>query len=45
MSQTATLYRISSDTFEQLVESGNNREFDITSVKDQATFQGSFMGL
>lgn len=45
MSQSATLYRISTDTFQQLVKSGNNPQFNIASAKDQATFQGSFMGL
>jgi len=45
MSQAATLYRISADTFLKLVNSDNNPQFDTASAKDHAIFQGSFMGL
>lgn len=45
MSQSAILYRISVDKFLQLANSGNNHQFHISSSKDPATFQGSFMGL
>jgi hypothetical protein len=44
MSQSATLYRISPDTFGQLVKS-DNPKFDIASAKSHVIFQGSFMGL
>jgi len=45
MSQSATLYRISQDTFGHLVKLDSKQQFDITSAKSHATFQGSFMGL
>ncbi|MES2622290.1 MAG: DUF1877 family protein [Bacteroidota bacterium] len=44
MSQSATLYRISFDTFAQL-KSSKEASFDRSSAKNQITFQGSFMGL
>jgi hypothetical protein len=45
MSQSATLYRISEDTFEQLKSSDSARRFKTSSAKNYTTFQGSFMGL
>jgi Domain of unknown function (DUF1877) len=45
MSKSATLYRVSKDTFEQLKSSDNSRKFDSSSTKSFATFQGSFVGL
>lgn len=45
MSQSATLYRISQDNFEQLERSKGNQRFDMDSSKNFATFQGSFMAL
>ena len=45
MSQTATLYRVSQDTFEKLKASSTSRRFDIAAAKNYTTFQGSFMGL
>ena len=45
MSQSATLYRISKDTFRQLKESTGQEQFDISLAKNYAKFQGSFMGL
>lgn len=45
MSQSATLYRISKDTFDKLKASGNSRRFEISSAKNYTSFQGSFMGL
>lgn len=45
MSQTATLYRISGDIFEQLKTSGNARKFKIDTAKSYETFAGSFMAL
>ncbi len=45
MSQSATLYRISKETFRQLENSGNKQKFDISSAKSYVIFQGSFMGL
>ena len=45
MSQSATLYRISQDTFEHLVKLDSKSQFDIASAKSHSTFQGSFMGL
>jgi hypothetical protein len=45
MSQSATLYRISNDTFRQLEASVDRPQFEISSAKNYTTFQGSFMGL
>jgi hypothetical protein len=45
MSQSATLYRISKETFEQLRSSEDSRNFDIASAKNYTSFHGSFMGL
>jgi hypothetical protein len=45
MSQSATLYRVSKDTFKHLKESAGQQQFEISSAKDYALFQGSFMGL
>jgi hypothetical protein len=45
MSQSATLYRISNDTFRQLETSAGRPQFEISSAKNYTTFQGSFMGL
>ncbi|MFN0293040.1 DUF1877 family protein [Pedobacter helvus] len=45
MSQSATLYRISNDTFRQLETSADRPQFEISSAKNYTTFQGSFMGL
>lgn len=45
MSQSATLYRISNDTFKQFASAGGNELFDLSAAKGYATFQGSFMGL
>jgi hypothetical protein len=45
MSQSATLYRVSHDTFEQLEKSAHEKRFNISSAKNYTTFQGSFMGL
>lgn len=44
MSQSTTLFRISPDTFGQLLKS-ESPQFDIASAKSHAIFQGSFMGL
>ncbi|WP_153795848.1 DUF1877 family protein [Foetidibacter luteolus] len=45
MSQSATLYRVSQDTFKQLNTSGSRQRFDITSAKSYTVFHGTFMGL
>ncbi|GAB2843265.1 DUF1877 family protein [Ferruginibacter profundus] len=45
MSQSATLYRISQDTFKQLDKPDNKQKFDINSAKSYSIFQGSFMAL
>lgn len=45
MSQSATLYRISNETFRQLETSADSPQFEISSAKNYRTFQGSFMGL
>ena len=46
MSQSATLYRISRDTFKRFAKSDNKQQFDIVSIsKSYSTFQGSFVGL
>jgi Domain of unknown function (DUF1877) len=45
MSQSATFYRVSQDTFRQLENSNNKQHFDISSAKDYTTLQGSFMAL
>ena len=45
MSQSATLYRVSEDTFKQLEQLGNKRRLNTDSTKSYTTFQGSFMGL
>jgi hypothetical protein len=45
MSQSATLYRISKDTFNQLDKPDNKQKFDINSAKSYSIFQGSFMAL
>ncbi len=42
MSQSATLYRVSKDIFEQL---GSGGEFDTSSAKNYTIFESSFMGL
>ena len=46
MSQSATLYRVSQDSFGQLERSNNKKAFNIPSIsKSYTTFQGSFMAL
>ena len=45
MSQSATLYRVSQEMFEELSKSENKQKFNINSVKSYSIFQGSFMGL
>jgi hypothetical protein len=45
MSESATFYRISKETFEKLKFSNNPSMFDISLAKNYITFQGSFMGL
>ena len=45
MSQSATLYRISQDTFKQLDKPDNKQKFDINTAKSYSIFQGSFMAL
>ena len=45
MSQSATLYRVSQNTFNQLLNPDNKQKFDINSAKSHSVFQGSFMGL
>lgn len=45
MSQSATLYRVSKDTFIQLNKPDNKLSFDINSAKSYSVFLGSFMGL
>ena len=45
MSQSATLYRISQDNFEQIERSKGNLRFDMDSSKSFAIFQGTFMAL
>lgn len=45
MSQSATFYRVSQNTFRQLENSNNKQHFDISSAKDHTTLQGSFMAL
>jgi hypothetical protein len=46
MSQSATLYRISQDYFNQLEQSGNRKKFNIITIaKNYMIFHGSFMGL
>ncbi len=45
MSQSATFYRVSQNTFRQLENSNNKKHFDISTAKDYTTLQGSFMAL
>jgi hypothetical protein len=45
MSQSATLYRISTDSFKMLDEPDNKQKFKINSAKSYSIFQGSFMAL
>jgi hypothetical protein len=45
MSESATFYRISKETFDKLKLSDNPPMFDISLAKNYITFQGSFMGL
>jgi len=45
MSQSATLYRISQDIFNQLDKPNNKQKFDRHSAKSYSIFQGTFMGL
>jgi hypothetical protein len=45
MSQSATLYRISKDTFDQISKSHKEKPFDWSASKSYLTLQGSFMGL
>ncbi|MDJ1499639.1 DUF1877 family protein [Xanthocytophaga agilis] len=45
MSQSATLYRVSQDTFKQLDNPNNTQGFDIDSAKSYSIFEGSFMAL
>jgi hypothetical protein len=45
MSQTATLYRISKNIFNQLNQIDKNQRFNLESAKSYYDFQGSFLGL
>jgi hypothetical protein len=45
MSQSATLYRVSQDFFEQLNNQGHKQKFDVDAAKSYSVFQGSFMAL
>jgi hypothetical protein len=45
MSQSATLYRVSQDSFKHLEKSIKEQRFDIDSAKSYVIFQGAFTGL
>jgi len=45
MSQSATFYRVSQNTFKQLEITDNKQPFDVSSAKEYTTLQGSFMAL
>lgn len=45
MSQSATLYRISENTFKQLDKTSNRQKLEIDSAKSYSIFHGTFMGL
>ncbi len=45
MGQSATLYRVSQNTFEKLNQPNNQQKFDINSAKSYSIFEDSFMAL